>query len=208
MDYTVKDILQNDVNCRIDLLPIGICKPIENSDLVQKITDTRMSTDERNMQINGNSLPGFRKICKKYSLPKLRWCSKGNKFIRLQMERLYFCNIEYPTPDSTHTEESKKNVWNRLKYCIEHTANLGGCPVACAGSSKKNERRFKCKASYRYKYNEKKGPKGGCQLCPFNFTAKWDDSGYFIPLLNKFWRDANNGCAWHICVSKQNTKTV
>ena len=64
----MRDILQNEVNYRIDLLPIGIFKLIRISDLVQKITDTRMSTDERNMQVNGNSLPGFRKICKKYSI--------------------------------------------------------------------------------------------------------------------------------------------
>ena len=209
MYCTVKDILKNDVHRRIDLLPIDICKLIGNSDLVHNITNTRMSTGERNMQIGGNSLLDFRKICKKYSLAKLRRCNERNKFICLRVERLYFCNIEYTTPDSTQTEESKKIVWNRLKYYIEHMANLGSCPVVCAGSSKKNERRFKCKASYRYKDNEKKGFKGGYQLCPFNFTVKWDDSGYFILLLNNLWRDVNNGCAWwHNCGSKQNTTTV
>ena len=107
-----------------------------------------MSIAERNMQVNGNSLPSFCKIGKKYSLPKLRRCNERNTFTHFQMENLYFCNIEYPTPDSTQTEESKKLVWNRLKYYIEHMANLGDCPVVCAGNSKKIERRFKCKALY------------------------------------------------------------
>ena len=72
MYHTVKGILQNDVNRRVDLIPIDICKLIGNSDLVEKIPDKIMSKDERKMQVNVINLPGFCKMCKKYSLPKLR----------------------------------------------------------------------------------------------------------------------------------------
>ena len=99
----MRDIMQNDVNCRVDLIPIDIYK----LNLVENITDMRMSMDGRNMYVTDISLPCFRRICKKYSLPKLQWCNKRYPFVRLWIDRLYFCNIEYPSPDGTQTEKYK-----------------------------------------------------------------------------------------------------
>ena len=92
--YVMKDILQNDGNHRFDLLLIDIYKLIENNDLVPKITDTRMSTDKRNVQVNGNSLPGFCRICKKCSLPKPRWCNKITHLFVFEWKGFIFCDIE------------------------------------------------------------------------------------------------------------------
>ena len=48
----------------------------------------------------------------------------------------------------------------------------------------------------------KKEMEDGHQLCTFNFTAKWDDSGYYIPLLINYHKTQNNGCPWHSCIAE------
>ena len=58
----MRDIMQNDVNCRVDLIPIDIYK----LNLVENITDMRMSMDGRNMYVTDISLPCFRRISIKF----------------------------------------------------------------------------------------------------------------------------------------------
>ena len=52
--------------------------------------------------------------------------------------------------------------------------------------------------------NKKEETEDRQQLCTFNFTVKWDDSGYHIPLLNNY-QIQNNGCPWHSCIAEKCT---
>ena len=120
-----------------------------------------------------------------------------------RIKRLYFCDMEYLKPGSKQSEESKRIVWKRLKNHIECMSNLGDCQVVCASGSNKTEWRFKCKTSYRRRNNKKEEVEDGHQLCTFNFTVKWDDSGYYIPPLNNYQKRNNNGCPWHSCITEE-----
>lgn len=187
----VKEVLRSEVG---ELMPIDICQLIGNSDTVEKIPDGT-SSEEKQKMWRCTHFTAFRDVCKKYNLPQLHFNVKRYKIKELRINKLYFSS-QYPSPKYVQNEEASKIVWNRLKQYIEYMSELGGSPVICVGGSNANEKRFKCKASYRHR----KGDKEHYPLCTFNFTVKWDDYGYYIPLLNQSNRDYNNGCAWHSCV--------
>jgi len=168
------------------LVPIDICSLLGNSDMGIRV---------REGSPRGYVNPNYQKLCRKFNLPELHWCLTKSCIAELRINRLYFSALEFPPPNKLQNERASQIVWDRLKSYIEQNANLGGSPVVCVGGNSADEKRFKCKVAYR----NRKGDNEEKKLCPFNFTVKWDDSGYYIPLLTNRRRYSNNGCAWHNC---------
>ena len=195
--HIMKNLLPEVIDSGIPV-PIDICQLLGNSDLAKKMTNETSSETSETVFESGINLSDFSNLRKKYDLQKLHFPTNSFQFDQLRITGLYFCRTEYPaSPNNDNSKEAKKIIWSRLKNYIEYMANLGGSPVVCVGGSNKIEKLFKCKAAYRYKGDKK----ANCRLCPFKFTVKLDDYGYYIPLIAYPRRWKNNGCAWHNCKS-------
>ena len=120
------------------------------------------------------------------------------KPVSLESPDSIFVGWNHPVnPDNDSSEEAKKIVLSRLKNYIEYIVDLGDSPVVLVGCSIKNEKLFKHKVSCCYKGERK----ANFRLCTFNFTAKLNDFGYYIPLLAYPCQIKNNGCARHSCTT-------
>jgi hypothetical protein len=185
--------------------PIDICELIGNCDLFEPADRSWCETDE-----NYSSEPSYQRVCARYGVPPLvAHFDPNDEDNRERLTKLYFSPKMFPAP---RCKEMKKGFpsgisFGRLKEYIEQQADIGGSPVVCTGGSGFGEKRFKCKYWYRKQMDTKKRQPMNShhKSCCFTFVVKWDEYGYYIPLLKTPSGRYNNGCAWHSCNGKIGT---
>ena len=171
---------------------IDICQLIGNSDLFESKPKPHSSTTDWN-SLNNNPL--FNTIKHMYNIPPMYFCYPNPQQRGRRIGRLYFCSKTY--------HPSHPTAFERLKEYIEKKAALGRSPVVCIGGGDRNEKRFKCKRLYREsrtKHATKTRNSAGVHSCTLSFSVKWDDMGYYIPLITSGTKRYNNGCGWHSCI--------
>ena len=198
-----------DTSC---LQTIDICSIIGNSDeVVDCLPGYGNVQDGTREPCNSR----FATLCRDKSLPPLNWRTgihmrkeyvlenwdkcKDIDF-RKRITKLYFHPAQYP-PQINGTDQYI--IKGRLRYDIQTAAEVGGSPVVCVGDSDL-EIRFRCKKWYRrrIKPNSEKQSNWhpyNMHSCTFTFVVRWDQYGYYIPLLNDRLKDHNMGCSWHCC---------
>ena len=91
LHHIVKEVLSSNV---ATIIPIDICQLIGNSDIVERIPEGATSEDVDKMWL----VPAFRKLCQKYNLPQLHWCTARFRIQELRIKKLYFSSLDYPPP--------------------------------------------------------------------------------------------------------------
>lgn len=105
------------------------------------------------------------------------------------IHRLYFSPTTYPPPKQSTDTSGNCMVFNKLRGMIREASRKDGSPVFCNGGV--NEKVFICEANGRT-HND--------NWCPFRFTLRWDEYGYYINLMTKDKEKVVcNGCPFHLC---------
>lgn len=110
--------------------------------------------------------------------------------------RIYFNLNQFPPPENLG-EGGSCSTFVKLSNYIHNLSCESGSPVTCNGNEGENGKRFSCA------YNREARKQPNCIYCPFGFTVKWDDIGYYIHLMKVESARMNcNGCQWHLCLGK------
>lgn len=204
-----------------------ICGRIGNSDMVDVIRPMdpiRMGgrSDQRVIDVAQDptlysSTSNFAKLCSAEKLLPLKWTwdYPHVRTLKDRWSKFYFSPQQFPPPT---TKECDETVFGHLRSYIENAATKGRSPVVCVGGNRSNEKRFKCKQWYR----RRKPPAAALKFdaywgrpdknkdlqpyskhsCTFSFVVRWDERGYYIPLLNSEIDRHRLGCGWHSCPKK------
>ena len=176
---------------------IDICQILGNSDVMETNYPVQLREEE-----NFSPWPRYENVCQRYGIKPMKYRSSGGMIgDRNRIARLYFSPSDYPPPKS---EGAKGLVFATLKEYIEQQSKLCGSPVVCNGGKNANERRFKCQKWQRrsrdinQREQEERRPYAEYS-CSLTFVVKWDNAGFYIPLLKSPGCMHNNGCGWHCC---------
>ena len=193
---------------------IDIVSLIGNSDLVCR---SGLGQPENIQDPNNEEDEHFKKFCQEKKIMPLKW--KADTRPQYFLPGLYQCGLEndmdaricklyfppsvFPPPSMIDDTQQSMILCSLQKY-IQDEASLGHSPITCVGSNNDHEKRFRCK--YWNRRSEipefektKKFHPYNIHSCTFSFVVRWDQFGYYIPLLKNKWGDHNMGCAWHCC---------
>ena len=97
----------------------------------------------------------------------------------------------------TLDEAGSCSAFYNLRSFIQKHARTSGSPVVCNGGSDPDNKLFTCI------HNSKSRRQPESVRCPFGFTVKWDNIGYYVHLAKGQTEKLNpNGCRWHLCPAK------
>ena len=107
--------------------------------------------------------------------------------------RVYFCPKKFPGPKDVKNGGECTNFVTLRSY-IHDLSWKSGSPVTSNGGGV-DKRVFTCQ------HNRKARCQPGSISCPFGFTVKWDDIGYYIHGTKRS-RMNGGGCHHHLCQGK------
>jgi hypothetical protein len=123
-------------------------------------------------------------------------CSMMGRHVTIRGHRVYriYFNPELFPPPTDVSEGGSCSTFRELCTIIRDASSTSGSPVVCNGNEGKHGKVFTCK------HNRERRGKPDSTHCPFRFTVKWDDIGYYVHLSKRNSARKNcNGCRWHLC---------
>ena len=109
------------------------------------------------------------------------------------IHRIYFTGFKTPR---NLGEAGSCITFDNLRSFIQKHARASGSPVVCNGGGP-DKKRFTCI------HNSETQNQPESVRCPFGFTVKWDEIGYYVHLSKGETEKLNpNGCQWHLCPAK------
>ena len=106
---------------------------------------------------------------------------------KVDSHRIYFTPTLYP-PLKDINDRDRGRTFDKLLNDIKFASSQGGSPVFCNGGN--NSEKIFCCINHR---------RTGANKCPFRFTVRWDNEGYYIHFQKQILKCLTNGCPWHLC---------